>query len=340
MKPWEKIERRQFSPLYLLYGTEGFIINETKQKLVTNVLTEEEMDFNLSVYDMEETPVEVAIEDAETFPFFGERKLVFLNNPIFLTTEKSKEKVEHNLKKLEAYIETPAPYSILVFAGNVEKLDERKKLTKLLKKNAEIIEAKKLTEGELRIWIRGQIEAKSQHIDEKAIELLLSLVGTDLMNIHSELEKLSLYVEDSKMITADIVERLTSRSLEQNIFDLVDKVVQRKMEEVFRIYYDLRKQNEEPIKILALLASQFRLIYQVKELMKRGYGQQQIASILKMHPFRVKLASGQARSFTEKELGKIIHFLAQTDEQIKTGGSGREVSLELFLFKLGHLKIS
>ncbi|MCJ8006893.1 DNA polymerase III subunit delta [Lederbergia wuyishanensis] len=340
MKLWEKIDRKQFSPLYLLYGTESFIINETKQKLVTNVLTEEEMDFNLSVYDMEETAIEEALEDAETFPFFGDRKLVFINNPIFLTSEKSKEKVEHNIKKLESYLEAPSPYSILVFAGYYEKLDERKKITKLLKKNAEVLEAKKLSEGELRIWIKGRVEDKSQQIDESAIDLILSLVGPDLMNLHSELEKLSLYVEETKKITAEIVERLTSRSLEQNIFDLVDKVVHRKMEEVFRIYYDLRKQNEEPIKILALLASQFRLIYQVKELMKRGYGQQQIASTLKTHPFRVKLASGQARSFTDQELGEIINLLALTDEQLKTGGTGREVSLELFLLKLGHLKIS
>src|SRR6185312_11492925 len=103
---------------------------------------------------------------------------------------------------------------------------------------------------------------------------------SDLMKLHTELEKLSLYVSDSKRIDEGIVEKLTSRSFEQNIFDLVDKVVQRKMDEAFRIYYDLRKQNEEPIKILALLSSQFRLIYQVKELLKKGYGQQQVAKTL------------------------------------------------------------
>ncbi|MBS4176275.1 DNA polymerase III subunit delta [Bacillus sp. FJAT-49731] len=337
MKAWKKIEQKQFSPLYLLYGTEDFIINETKQKIVANVLTEEEMDFNLSVYDLEETPVEQAIEDAETFPFTGEKKLIILHNPVFLTAEKPKDKLEHNLKKLEAYIQEPASYSIVVFAGSYEKLDERKKITKLLKKNAEIIEGKKLSEPELKVWIREQAAVNKVQIDEMAIELLLTLVGSDLMKLHTELEKLSLYVSESKRIDEEIVEKLTSRSFEQNIFDLVDKVVQRKMDEAFRIYYDLRKQNEEPIKILALLSSQFRLIYQVKELLKRGYGQQQIAGMVKVHPFRVKLASGQSRSFTEKGLGEIINLLAKTDEQLKTGGAGRDVALEMFLFKLGSL---
>lgn len=143
MNAWKKIEQGKFSPLYLLYGTEGFLINETKQKLMANVLTEEDLDFNLSVYDLEETPIELAIEDAETIPFTGDYKLLFLHNPFFLTSEKNKSKVEHNLKKLELYIQEPSPYSIVVLTGSYEKLDERKKITKLLKKDAEVIDVKK-----------------------------------------------------------------------------------------------------------------------------------------------------------------------------------------------------
>lgn len=336
MEIWKKIEKKHFAPLYLLYGTENYIINETKQKIVANVLTNEETDFNLSVYDLEETSIEQALEDAETFPFFGEKKLVFLHNPVFLTADKS-NKVEHNLKKLEEYILEPAPYTILVFSGPYEKLDERKKLTKLLKKNAEVVEAKKLNEKELIIWVKQQVKTSGVEIGDQATELLLTLVGTDLMRLYSEIQKLALYARETQVIDVEMVEKLASRSLEQNIFDLIEKVVQRKMEEVFRIYYDLRKQNEEPIKVLALIASQFRLIYQVKELIKRGYGQQQMASMLKVHPYRVKLATGQARSFTELELTIIMDLLAKTDEALKTGGSGREVSLELFLLKLSTL---
>ncbi|KRG15529.1 DNA polymerase III subunit delta [Lederbergia galactosidilytica] len=337
MKIWDKLEKKQFTSLYLLYGTESYVINETKQKIVTNVLTDEEMDFNLSVYDMEETPIDQALEDAETLPFFGDKKLVILHNPIFLTAEKSKEKVEHNLKKLESYILEPAPYTILVFAGDYEKLDERKKITKLLKKHAEVVEGKKLNEKELVAWVQQQAVVRQMKIDQAAIDLLVNLVGPDLTRLHSELEKIFLYVGEEKEIHTETIEKLASRSLEQNIFDLIDKVVQRKMDQAFRIYYDLRKQNEEPIKILALIASQFRLIYQVKELVKRGYGQNQIASTLKVHPFRVKLAMGQARSFSEVELGEIIKLLSETDLKLKTGGAGREVALELFLLQLGNL---
>src|SRR4051812_22883345 len=151
---WKKVKRNDISPIYLLFGKESFLINETKQLLIKQVLQAEEIEFNLSSFDLSETPVEIALEDAETFPFIGEKKLIFLHNPNFLTAEKTKEKVEHNLSRLEAYIKEPAPYSIVVFIAPYEKLDERKKLTKELKKKAVTFDAKKLTESELKNWIR------------------------------------------------------------------------------------------------------------------------------------------------------------------------------------------
>lgn len=337
MQVWKKIEKKQFSSIYVLYGTEQFLINETKQKLMANVLTEEEREFNLSTYDLTETSIETVIEDAETFPFFGERKLIIAQNPFFLTAEKSKSKVEHNVAALETYIGNPAPYTILVLAGNYEKLDERRKVTKALKKSSEYIAANKLTEQEIKVWIKEQSDYKGVVIDDDAVNQLLVLGGTDLMKLQNELDKLALYVAEERVIDIEIVNNLTARSLEQNIFTLVEKVVQRKLDQAFRIYYDLRKQNEEPIKILALITGQFRLIYQTKELQKRGYGQNQIATNLKVHPYRVKLALGQARYFTDQELEKIISLLAESDYQLKTGAVQRDVAMELFLLKLQHI---
>ncbi|MCY7707554.1 DNA polymerase III subunit delta, partial [Bacillus safensis] len=62
-------------------------------KLRQAVVDEETKDFNYSVFDMEEVPLEQAVTDAETFPFMGERRLVVIKNPYFLTAEKKKEKI-------------------------------------------------------------------------------------------------------------------------------------------------------------------------------------------------------------------------------------------------------
>lgn len=331
---WKQIKKKQFSPLYVLYGTEGYLINETRQLLIEHVLDKEEAEFNLSTYDLEETPIEVAIEDAETLPFMGEKRLIFLTNPFFLTGEKGKGKVEHNLKKLETYLKEPAPYSILVFSGSFEKLDERKKITKELKRNGVLVEAKKLNEAELKSYIKERAALHGVQFEPVAIEELLTLIGTNLFMLTSEIDKLALYANEGQVITAKMVDMLVSRSLEQNIFSLVDKIVHRKVEEAFRIYYDLLKQNEEPIKILSILSGQFRLIYQVKEMSRRGYGQNQIASFIKAHPYRVRLAAGQAKLFREEELADIMKMLAEADYQAKTGGMKKELLIEMFLFRL------
>lgn len=329
---WTKIERKQFSPIYLLYGIESFLINETKQKLLKNMLTDEELDFNFASYDLEEVPIDAAIEDAETLPFMGEKRLIFVHNPFFLTSEKAKSKVDHDIAKLEAYLQEPVPYSTIVFVAPYEKLDERKKITKQLKRSAEVLEAKKLSEQEIKSWIRHRVAANKAEINDDAIEMLLTLSGTNLMMLANEVDKLSLYSED--YIDKHTVEVLASKSLEQNIFSLVDKVINRKIDAALRIYYDLLKQNEEPIKILSILAGQFRLLYQTKELMRRGYGQQQIANFLKIHPFRIKLAAGQAKMFSEEELNKIIMWLADADYQMKTSSLTKSMIIEMLLFRI------
>ncbi|MCA1031819.1 DNA polymerase III subunit delta [Bacillus timonensis] len=333
---WKKIKKKEFSSIYLLYGTENFLINETKELIVNGILPEEERDFNLSQYDLEETAIEVALEDAETLPFMGEKRVIIVKNPYFLTAEKGKEKVEHNIQKLEEYIKAPSPYSHFIIIAPYEKLDERKKITKLLKKEAETVETNSLSDSDLRLWINERTTINQVTISNAAVQKLLQLTGSNLMVITNEVDKLSLYVGQYGEIDEEVVRLLVARSLEQNIFELIEHAVNRKLSEALRIFYDLLNQNEEPIKILSLLASQFRLIYGVKELSQKGYGQQQIATTLKVHPFRVKLAAGQAKMFSSKELTNIIEQLAEADFDMKNGKMDKQLILELFLMKLAN----
>ncbi|MCC3356655.1 DNA polymerase III subunit delta [Bacillus sp. REN16] len=331
---WKKIKKKQLAPVYLLHGSENFLIQETKDLLIEYSIKEEEKDFNLSVFDLEETPVEIALADAETLPFMGERRLVILQNPSFLTSEKNKDKVEHNVSVLELYLKSPAPFTILVFTAPYEKLDERKKIVKLLKANAEVLTVNTLSEKDLHSWITDRATQHEVTIRPPAIQELLHVAGTNLMNITQEMDKMCLYLGANGEITEETVHLLVPRSLEQNIFSLIDKVVNRKLDEALRIFYDLLQNKEEPIKILSLLATQFRLIFQVKELSRQGYGQQQIAGNLKVHPFRVKLAGGQSNLFSQEELLKIMNQLAEADYEMKNGKMDKKLILELFIMKL------
>lgn len=331
---WKEIKQKKLQSIYLLLGREAFLMQETVQLIINAALNDEEKDFNLSIYDMEETSIDTAIEDAETLPFMGEKRVVIIKNPFFLTSEKKKEKVEHKLDKLEQYLNSPAPYTILLFVAPYEKLDERKKITKLLKKQSIVLEMNSLSEKDTIEWITEMAEQEVVYFSKEAIDELMVLTAGDLMILNQELKKISTYVGEGGQVSPDIIRLLVPRTLEQNIFELIDNVIHRRSSEALRIFYDLLKNNEEPIKILSLLVNQFRLILQVKELSGTGYGQQQIANTVKVHPFRVKLALQQAKLFNSDELAKILLELAEADYQMKTGKKDKQLVLELFLLKL------
>jgi DNA polymerase III subunit delta len=330
----KKLKKGQLSPVYLLYGTENFLIDEIKQGIITTALSQEEYDFNLSTYDMNEIPVETAIEDAETLPFMGEKRVVIIKNASFLTGAKEKQKVEHNLNRLETYINDPVSYTCFIIEAPYEKLDERKKVVKLIKKQFEVLHASPMNEKLVYDWLHER--ARDHHITltSDGADRLLQLLGAKLMILSSEVAKMALYVGEGGEINSEVVDLLVARTLENDVFALVDRVVHRKLEEAFRILYDLFQQNEEPIKIAALLVRQFRIIYHVKELTRRGYSQKQIATTLKIHPYGVKVAAGQANFFKEKDLTEILAAFAEADYQMKTGFMDKKLILEMLITKL------
>ncbi|MBC1558060.1 DNA polymerase III subunit delta [Listeria booriae] len=336
---WKKIEKKQFAPIYLIIGTEDYIINETKKRLIANILDTEDTDFNYANFDLDETAIEQVIEEAETIPFFGDRRLIVASNPSFLTTEKTKSKIEHRTARFEDYLNEPVDYSILVIIARVEKLDERKKLTKLLKKQATIVDAKRPNDAELRKWILSAIKNNDFSMEIPAIERLMELTGGQLTTAMNELDKLMLYKLESREISVADVESLVVRSLEQNIFLLLDKMIALDISGALSIYYDLLKQKEEPIKILALIASQFRLLTQIKLLEKQGFSQQQVAQKLKVHPFRVKIGARQAKSFSYEQLTATLERLAEMDFEMKTGYGDKAQKLEWFLFSLQNQRV-
>ncbi|MGY4690372.1 DNA polymerase III subunit delta [Salibacterium sp. K-3] len=330
----QDIENQNIAPLYLLYGTEAYLISHVIEKITANTLAEEERDFNHSVYDMKEVPVDTALEEGETLPFFGSGRVVVLKNCYFLTGSKEKEKVEHNLSYLENYIDHPPSETVMIFTAPYEKLDERKKIVKKLKKQGVFLEAAAFDEKNMDQWLHRFCQSRSVSITSDAKQKMMQLAGKDMMMLSSEMDKLALFAGDGNEITEEMVEELVPRTLEDNVFELVDHVVHGRGEKAFRIYYDLMKKNEEPIKILTLLARQFRMILHVSHLKKTGYSRQKMASRLKVHPYAVKIAEEQSRSYSESRLKEVLQTLAEADEQIKTGKVDKNLQLELSIAAL------
>ncbi|WP_018923696.1 DNA polymerase III subunit delta [Salsuginibacillus kocurii] len=328
----QDIQQGKTHSLYFFHGTETYIIDDLVHDLLKQSLSEEERDFNLSIYDMRETPVELAIEEAETLPFFGEKRVVVLKHAFFLTGQKTKEKVEHDLKRFESYVENPSPDTVFVVAAPYEKIDNRKKVVKRLKANGAAVEAVPLSEGAMKKWLENIVTSHERSIDKEAMEMLIQLTGADLLTLVREIEKLSLYC--TERIAINDVQMLTPRSLEENVFTLIDQAAKGQIGQAMQTFYDLLKQNEEPIRLVALFARQFRMMLHVKELSTRGYSQQKMASVLRVHPYAVKVAATRASSYSKQTLEQLLVELAEVDETVKTGKVDKKLALELFILKL------
>lgn len=140
---------------------------------------------------------------------------------MFLISQK--EKLEQNLKILEEYVAEPSPFSIVVFVAPYEKLDERKKITKLLKKTADVVEASTMQVQDVRKWIVARVDEVHVHIEEAAVSLLLELVGSNVTMLAKEMDKLTLYVGIGGEITTGLVAELVPKSVEQNVFALTER---------------------------------------------------------------------------------------------------------------------
>lgn len=334
----KKINAGQLDNVYLVLGTEQFLADRFKQALEKQVILTEDDELNSANFDMNESLIGAAVDEANTIPFFGDKRLVGIENPYFLTGEKKKTSLEQDVSDLAAYLDEPSESTVLVFYAPYEKLDERKKIVKQLKKVATIIDVKEMAEGDVRKYVQQYIKNEGYEITPEAFDLFVHLTDMDLSKIMSELNKILLYSSDTKKITKTIISELVPKTLEHNIFDMVNYVVSGKSEEAMILYRDLLLQREETIKINAILISQFRLLLQVKVMQGSGYQQSNMQDVLKVHPYRLKLAQQQARQFDESNLKLMYTDLIDNDYKIKTGVLSKELLFELFLLKYGKHK--
>lgn len=323
--------QKPLAPVYLLYGTQDYLIRLMKKNLIHEALEDENRDFNLSSYDMLEAPIEQALEDAETIPFMGEKKVVVIHNPYFLTSEKVKSKIVQNLKPFEQYIQHPSPDTVFLIIASYEKLDRRKKLVKTLEKNAKVYELNRLSDQTLYQILKQVAAQYGGEYTRSGHEQLIASVGSDLARLASETGKCALYCGPDRPIDGQAVLEICSRSLETNVFLLVNKVMQKKTAEALRLLHDLVRMKEEPLKLLALLERQFRMAYQVGYYRDAGYTLSSIAEKVGVHPYAVKLAAEQTHLYSRDMLKRALDKCAETDYKIKTGMADKVLALELLI---------
>lgn len=297
--------------LYLFYGNNKSIINDK----INNIINKYNIvDNNIIKYDLEDN-LDNIIEEASMISLFGDTKLILINATF---------KEDIDVDKLEEYLKHYNNNTYIVFMSN-DKVDTRRKLYKLIDKYGTIEEVNS-DNNYIRSYIKEYI--KDYMID---INYFLSKVSDNLDNIKNELDKLMLYKMEDKNITNKDIDDLVIPNIEEDIFALTDSVITNNIDKSITLYNKFMDKNYEPIYIIGLLGNQFTLLYQVKKLYNMGKSNNEIASILGVHPYRVKLAIQNSYYYTEEDLIKYIYKLGNLDKDIKTGNIDKTLGLELFL---------
>lgn len=335
----KKISAENLPPILVLSGDDIGQFEWMKEQLFKKV-GYDSSDLNYSYFDMKETAYAEVELDLVSLPFFADEKIVILDHFVDVTTAKKRYLTDDELQAFEGYLSAPLETTrLIVFAEG--KLDSKRRIVKLLKRDAQVLETTELKEQELRAHFTEEIKSLGLAIDSPAFEQLLIKSGFDFSEIQKNLEFLKTYKGASSITISDIEEAIP-KTLQDNLFDLIQMILKKQIDPARSLVKDLRLQGEDEIKLLAILLSQFRVYTQVKLLKQEGRTESQIVSDLseltgrKVNPYQVKFALRDSRGISLSYLEQAICLLIDTDFQMKSGTYEKDYLFDLALLKLAN----
>lgn len=336
----QKLNRESLGLITVLTGDDRGQFQLAKDQLFQQIHFDSS-DLTMAYFDMSETDYSQVDLDLVSLPFFADEKVVVLDYFADLTTDKKRYLTDEELKQFEAYLENPVETTrLLILAAG--KLDSKRRLVKLLKRDGLVLEATALKEAELRAFFQKEIKRLGLQMEASVFEQLLHKSNFDFAEISKNLAFLQSYKGQAAIQLEDI-EQAIPKTLQDNIFDLSQLVLQFKIDEARSLVRDLRLQGEDEIKLLAIMLTQFRLFLQVRLLQAEGKQEQQIRADLSLiqgrqvNPYQVKFALRDSRNLSIQFLKKVVQYLIETDYQMKTGRLDKDYLFDLLLLKIASL---
>ena len=318
----QDLKTGNFKHIYLLTGEEVYLRSQYKKKLQEALVSPEDT-VNINFYQGKGISVQELIDQAETMPFFSERRLLVIEDSGFF---------KNASPELAEYLEQVPETTYFLFVEN--DVDKRGKLYKTGKKNGGIAEFSSQTEDTLMRWILGILKKEQKNITRSTMELFLEKTGTDMNQINMELEKLLSYTLGKEIITAEDVEAVCTTQTVNQIFEMINAMAQKNQRRALDLYYDLLALKEAPMRILYLIARQFNQIMQISELSSQGLGREAIAEKLGIQSFIVRNGLRYARSFSQEQLRYAVETAVQTETDVKTGKLDEKLAVELVIVEM------
>ncbi len=312
--------------LYLLVGKEEFLKKEFIRNLKNSLFKNaSEQDLNFREFDAASGGLAGFKEFLQTQPFLSEKRLAVLSE-----LENLEEGAEQGLLSFLGSFPSSAA---AVFISR-ETSDKKSPFLSSLSKCAKTVPCHPPFDKDLPFWVATRSKSLGIRLEPSASRLLIDKTGKDIAALLSALEMLGTYVHPRKEVAAADVEALLGRSLQNDVFSLVDLLLKKNAKSALSTVAGFLKEGIRGFEIVAVLAGQFERMRKANALMDQGFSGAQVGAELKVHPFFLDKFIAQARSISRADLKKIFQELLLCDESIKTSALRESLAVERLVLSL------
>jgi DNA polymerase-3 subunit delta len=329
--------------LHVLIGEDDFSIRQSLEEIKKGIGDPTALMTNTTIINGQHITLDQLRSVCETVPFLAEKRLVIVEGLL----ERFEPRGKSDRKKANHLTEQPNEYkSIIDCISQIPdftelvlvdgRINNRNPFLRELSAVAPVRSFPLLKEARLRQWVERRVTEAGGSISPRAVDLLVSFVGSDLWIMAKEVDKLVLFV-GGRCIEEEDVRAVVSCAQEANVFAMIDAILEFRAGVAQELLQQLLKQGAAPAQLLVMLSRQVRIILQIKEMRSRRKSRNEIQNKLGLtSDFVLRKAWEQADKYTPARLREVYHRLLEADLSIKTGKYDGELALNILIAELGQ----
>lgn len=327
----DNLKSKKLGNFYILSGFNEQLIKENIKKITEMTVNKDYKELNYIEYDGNKVTYDEIINACETLPFLSDKKVVVVYRADFLSDNKKgiNKNGEEIVKHLNDY-SVPAHCIFImyyIFENDREKLS--RKIRKFDKK-ATVVEFTKLKGMTLQKKVKELFDEKNKDISRAELSLFCAEVSNNMDIIKNEVEKLCAYTGENEIKREDILALLPQKS-NNDIFNLVDFISQKKPEKALEVLDELFYRGEIATKILSMIERQFKLMFDIKLGMLSGKNKEQLSQELKLNPYICDKMMIQCKKYSMSQLVKAEELCVNTEKELKSQSGNGKIKLELLI---------
>jgi DNA polymerase-3 subunit delta len=330
-----RLKKAKAVPCILLLGEEPYLRDSCRAMLIEQYVPEAARTWAVSRFSAERGDIQPALDQAQTLPMLSPQQVVFIEDAEAIEEFADKRR-EQAVEQLESYLADAAPFTVLVLEA--AHLDQRMRLAKLLTEKALVVQVGLGEDPDQRNAAAVSLArtlAKEQGVEFEsgAAEDLAECVAADLQRLKTEIEKLSTYAGDRKMIRREDISLMVISERAATVWEMADMLASRQPKRALDFLSRLLRDGEEPLQILGAMAWMFRKLVEASEV-KGAVNGWQAARALQMRPEQAELAVQNSRKISKPRLLSGLRALQRADDRLKRGSEDARAVMEFLIAEL------